>query len=97
MGSLCKRRHCTTESWELKSGNPLYFLPLVWLRQWRKGLTRLSKKSGFGIFTEKSLLKIKGVWAPIFSVLGFFHSLNPNMQATANSLRSCPALAIRRA
>ena len=39
-------------------------------------LTRLSKKSNFGIFMEKRLLKIKELWTLIFSVLGFFDSLN---------------------
>jgi hypothetical protein len=43
---------------------------------------------------EKRLLKIKGLCALIFSVLGFFDSLNIGLQATANSLRSCVAAAI---
>ena len=50
--------------------------------------TRLSKKVNFGIFTGKSPLKIKELWALIFSVLGFFDSLNIGMQVTAYSVRS---------
>ena len=49
--------------------------------------TRLSKKSNFGIFAEKRLLKTKELWALTFSFLGFFDSLNYGVQATAYSLR----------
>ena len=59
--------------------------------------TRLSKKSNFGIFAEKHLLKTKELGIPIFSVLGFFDSLNKGMQATGNSLRSYLASALSRA
>jgi len=40
---------------------------------------------------EKQLLKIKELWSLIFSVLGFFDSLNNALQLTAYSLRSASA------
>jgi hypothetical protein len=44
-------------------------------------LTRVWKKANFGILTEKRLLKTKELWALVFSVLGFFYSLNAGPQA----------------
>jgi hypothetical protein len=35
---------------------------------------------------EKHLLKIKGLWSLIFSVLGFFDSLNKGLPLTPYSL-----------
>jgi hypothetical protein len=44
-------------------------------------LTRLSKKSNFGVFTEKHLLKTKELWTQIFLISRFFDSLNIGVQA----------------
>jgi hypothetical protein len=46
-------------------------------------LTRLSKKSKFGIFAATQALKINGLCVPIVQVLGFFDSLNQGMQRRA--------------
>jgi hypothetical protein len=54
-------------------------------------LTRWSKKSSFGVFTEKRLLKTQGLWTLLFSISGLFDSLNEGMQATAYSLRCAAA------
>jgi hypothetical protein len=54
----------------------------------REHLTRLSKKSNFSVFMEKCFFKIKELWTLVFSISGFFDSLNKRMQVTANSVRS---------
>ena len=54
-------------------------------------LTRRSKKSSFGVFTEKCLLKTKELWTLLFSISGFFDSRNEGMQATAYSLHCAAA------
>jgi hypothetical protein len=43
--------------------------------------TKVEKKANFGPFMEKLLLKTKALWALVFSVLGFFYSLNATAQA----------------